>query len=382
MNAAVHRYRLTDPYSLPNVRHLLKLWNPDGCIVECGTAPRAIDSREFGKTPTVFLDRHPSTIGNKSICIYSDPEPIAETAAKELLALDLDVFAYISWHDPQIWSEERGARFARIVENHGKVCHSFRPPPPQQTGQQEPRLERFLASLPKRCGVFTANDIVARRVISVCGRLGLAVPDDLALVSVDNDEDICEHLPTTVTSIEPDFAAAGRMAAEQLNGLMSGKGRSVRNLEFGVKRIVRRASANGLRTADRRVAAALEFIRVRAANGITPADVIAAMGCSTSLANLRFREAQRKTILEEIHARRLEIAKELLLAGSNSIETVAGLCGYASATDFSRVFRRHIGCAPLRWQKTARESLGPKNRSYLPTNPISSEMQQAAGSPR
>lgn len=80
-------------------------------------------------------------------------------------------------------------------------------------------------------------------------------------------------------------------------------------------------------------------------------DVIAMMDCSERLANLRFSEARHHTILDEIHLQRIEVAKEQLSANVNSIETIAGLCGYASPNDFSRVFKRYTGATPQSWRR-------------------------------
>ena len=82
-----------------------------------------------------------------------------------------------------------------------------------------------------------------------------------------------------------------------------------------------------------------------------PADVVREMGCSERLANLRFSEAVRHTILDEIHLRRIESAKEQLVAKALPIATIAELCGYSSPTDFGRVFRRYTGQTPRAWKR-------------------------------
>jgi len=78
------------------------------------------------------------------------------------------------------------------------------------------------------------------------------------------------------------------------------------------------------------------------------------MNCSASLANLRFREFRKRSVLDEIHARRIAEAKDHLLHSADSIETVALICGYSSATDFSRTFKRYEGCSPLQWKTRAK----------------------------
>lgn len=350
MTAAVNFYHAATKSAQPDIDALLEMWHPDGCLIECGGSPSYPMRQAFRKVPVVFLDRHPSTIEKTAICLYSDSSAICQVAAKELLELGLDDFAFLKWFRPLTWSEERAKAFRLTIRQHGKRYHELTLPNPETPAAAD-ELAKSLASLPKPCGLFVVNDIAAKQVIPACARANLNIPNDIAIVSVDNDEDICEHLPVTLTSIEPDFAAAGRRSAELLDQAMNGK-RGIRSCMFGVKRIVRRASANGMRNADKRVSAATEFIRTHACDGIVPADVIKTMGCSESLANLRFRESRKTTILDEIHMRRIEIAKDQLLAKINSIETIAGICGYTSASDFSRVFKRYTGTSPLRWSKS------------------------------
>lgn len=141
-----------------------------------------------------------------------------------------------------------------------------------------------------------------------------------------------------------------QIAAELLDQAMSGKATPVKSRNFGVKRIVRRASANGTRNIDKRVTAAIEFVRKNFCRRITPRDVAKQMGCSMRHAHRIFLDARRHSILDEIHLRRIELAKEQLRARVVSIESIAEQCGYASSTDFGRVFKRYTSLTPRDWR--------------------------------
>ena len=351
MNAAQNRYRVPNDAAKPDVKSLIDIWHPDGCIAECGIAPRVLSKRDFGKTPVVFLDRDPDTVERGAVCVYSDSTAIASAAARELLQLELDEFAFIGWPDPVSWSENRGRSFESIIRKHGKNVRLFRIPKTEKPESDLHRLGDFLMSLKKPCGLFTANDVLAKQVMMACARLGLAIPDDLALVSVDSDEDICERSFVTITSLQLDFLQAGVEAAEQLDLMMSEHADKAASSLFGVDHIVRRKSAIGRRNLDKRMSNALEFIRLHACGKITVPDVVREMGCSRRFADLRFRAALNRTITDEIHLNRLDVAKTLLLHGE-PIDAVAGKTGYASAADFRRVFKRYTGVSPKRWTKT------------------------------
>ena len=350
MNAAMNRYRTRKYDPSPDIASLVRLWRPDGCIVECGIAPGVLHKRDFGKTPVVFLDRDPDTIEHGAVCVYSDSVDIATVAAKELLRLGTENFAYIGWPDALSWSEGRGKVFASIIRRHGKNLRMFRLPKTDSPESDLERLAEFLSSLKKPSGLFTANDVLAKLAVTACELSGISIPDDMSIVSVDNDEDICERSPVTLTSIELDFMGAGTRAAELLDLMMSGKAARATSAMFGVNRIVRRKSAIGFRHLDKRMCDALEFIRIHACERISSLDVAKAMHCSRRYADMRFRAALDSTILDEIHSQRIGAAKERLRLGE-TIDNVSNLCGYSSAADFRRVFKRYAGISPLKWLK-------------------------------
>ena len=351
MNAAVNRYRTrrNDPPS--GIASLLRLWRPDGCIVECGIAPDVLHKRDVRKTPAVFLDRDPDTIEHGAVCVYSDSDDIAATAAKELLRLGVENFAYIGWPDALSWSEGRGRVFASVIRGHGKNVRLFRLPKTDSPESDLGRLSGFLSSLRKPCGLFTANDVLAKQAAAACEMAGISIPDDMPIVGVDNDEDICEHLPVTLTSIELDFMGAGTKAAELLDLMMSGKAARASSAMFGVNRIVHRKSATGFRHLDKRMCDALEFIRLHSCERISSSDVAKEMRCSRRYADMRFRDTLGITILDTIHGERIGTAKERLRLGK-TIDDVSKSCGYASAADFRRVFKRYAGIPPLKWLKS------------------------------
>ena len=350
MNAAINRFRTQKDDLSADIASLIKLWRPDGCIVECGIAPGVLHKRDFGKTPAVFLDRDPDTIEHGAVCVYSDSNDIAAAAAKELLQLGVEDFAFIGWPDALSWSEGRGKVFASIIGRHGKNVRLFRLPKTDSPESDLERLSEFLSSLRKPCGLFTANDVLAKQAATACEMSGISIPDDMPIVSVDNDEDICEHLPVTLTSIELDFMGAGTKAAELLDLMMSGKGSKAASAMFGVNRIVRRKSATGFQHLDKRMCDALEFIRLHSCERISSSDVAKAMHCSRRYADMRFRETLGSTILDEIHGQRIGAAKERLRLGE-TIDDVYRRCGYTSAADFRRVFKRYAGTPPLKWLK-------------------------------
>ncbi len=350
MNAAVSRLWNDNAAPVPNIKETLEFWHPDGCIVECGGIPHEPWEHLFKGVPVVYLDRPQPEDDPSAVCVSDNPQEVAAVAARELLSLNFDEYAFVAFHNPLPWSEERGRWFRRYVLQNGKQCHMFRMPRSDAGGKHIQAAAEFIRSLPKPCGLFAANDETAQSVVNACMRINVQIPYDVAIVGVDDEVEICENLPVTLTSIKNDVNAAIMQSVDLLAELLSPRRKKVRSAKFRVKKIVRRASTSGLRSSDRRVAAAMEYIRVNAFGKISCKDVISVMGCSERLGNMLFRKCSGHTILDEIHTRRIESAKEHLASGDKSMEMIAGLCGYDSASDFGRVFKRYVGTTPRQWR--------------------------------
>ena len=349
--ATVNRFHGSLGEDRRDIRSLLRFWSPAGCIVECGGEPPDIEPCVFGSTPVVFLDCPPSAFGRRAACVSSDAKSIAEHAARALLALGFAHYAYVPWPKDTLWSRERGESFAAFVAQNGKAFCRFDPPVGLGPMEWRRRIEAWIAALPRPCGIFAANDWCAGQIVGICASRDLAVPDEIAVVGVDNDVDMCENAAVSISSISTDNVQAGERAAGLLAEQMKDGTAARRSALFGATGIVRRASTRLLGIADFRVAKALEHIRRHACEGLEAGDVAEIMACSRRWAELRFRNAVGHSILDEIHDVRLARAQTLMIKSSLRLEEIANACGYESTSFFRKYFRRRIGCSPRDWRK-------------------------------
>lgn len=326
-----------------DVKKLLSFWKPDGCIMECGGKASCFRPDDFGKTPVVFLDTDPDVVGDDVACIYSDADDIGACAARELLSLDFSNYAYLPHPGDLYWSRSRGDAFASYVAANGKKFHRLTYDSMKLDGE---RLHLVLADwvrrLPRPCGVFAANDQLANAFVRAVSEGGFLIPRDFAVVGVDDDDQLCENAAVSLTSIATDNYRAGYLAAEIL--VQHIRSRQFRTrATFGVVKLHRRASTRLFRNADARVLKAIEFIRRHATEGIAPPHVVAEMGCSRRLADMRFREVVGHSILDEIHSVRLAKVKELLKRPKVDMAALPDFCGYGSIADLRRVFKQRVG---------------------------------------
>lgn len=334
----------------PDVRTLRALWRADGAIVDCGAAPKVLSPADFVRFPTVFLDYPGAQDVPK---VETDSTAIAETAARELLRLPCAACAFVPWRDPLKWSVERGVAFERIVRMNGREIFAF---DADTDVYDDERLCAWLAAAPKPLGVFAANDYVASQVLSCAELMGIGVPDDISIIGVDNDLQICEHAVPPLTSIQLDHERGGYLAAELLSARIANPRRKVSSRVFGPIAVIHRESLCRFRRNDTRVGVAVGLIRKRACQGLTVAEVAAAVDCSPRLLEMRFREVLGHSVRDEILSVRTETAKLLLQEGSFSVAEIASRCGYGSTEALRKVFVSAEGVSPKRWRKGDRKN--------------------------
>ncbi len=368
-------YRLHRPRGAKSVADLIAMWHLHGVIVECGLEDERIPPDAFGKTPVVYLDhgaRPPSDGCGHVVC---DQASFAQQAARELLASGFGDYAFVPAAADAQWSRIRGEAFKAAIRAAGKRFWKFAAAAANKGESRASRISRssresrisspdivdvpmlpaeaveaWLEPLPKPVGVFAANDWSGKAVLGACARLGLRVPEEVAVVGVDNSWHVCATCSPTLTSIPQNFEGEGATAAGFLGEMMKAPGRTFPPRQCAAAHIVRRESTHFASWRDERVARGLEFIRQGACGGISPADVARAMCASRTLADAAFRKALGHTILDEIHAVRIRTAQDMLARGVQP-DIVAQNCGYASTNDFRRVFKRRTGKNIRQWRK-------------------------------
>ena len=331
--------------NLPSVREALDFWKPHGCIVANTLNPKIFNRRAMGSIPTVFLDLHPSEAPRRTICVFHDSEATAFLAARELLEIGRESFAYAGWFENTYWSRLRQEEFSKALAINGRKAEVFLPTMDERSNQAklQKRLRRFLASLKPPCAVFAANDEIGVQVIKAATLEGMKIPKDIAVVGVDDNESACESVTPTLSSILPDFEHGGFLAAKALDELMKTGSVESRTMSFGPLCVARRSSTHSAFRHEQAVVLALEYIRAHACEGIGVDDVASAMNLSRRIAEMRFRRSTGSTIISEIINMRIDHVKILLLQRNISLEAIADRCGWKSLSSLCRCFRKKTG---------------------------------------
>ena len=329
-----------------DVRETLKFWNPDGIIAECGSGAEEINRRAFGKLPVVYFDRDPKQCRSETL-VTQDSAAVGRMAAKELLSLGLDTFAFVPFRLPMYWDEERGRAFEADIKAAGKRCFRFKRHYQASLEEQREALEKWMKDLPKPCGIFASNDYVSEEIVTAATRLKIKIPEQFAIIGVDNDEQICESANPPLTSIMPDFSEGGHLAAQLLGRMMTSRSVKPGIHTFGASCVIRRKSTrhvgkSAFPAKTGVVARGLDFIQTDAGKGIGVMDVVKRMGVIRCTAEVLFKRETNRTILQAINDRIFELAKAEFAKGHPSVKAVAQQLAVSRNT-LDRIFVRRTG---------------------------------------
>jgi LacI family transcriptional regulator len=252
------------------------------------------------------------------------------------------------------WSFERGQSFQQSVAASGFVTHFYQQPkePEKRTWENELTIMAdWLAKLPKPVGLMTCNDDRAQQIIEACKIANLHVPEQIAVVGVDNDELVCELSEPPLSSVVLNAERAGYEAAELLDQLMAGEKMVGQTIWARPSRVVTRKSTDILAIEDKDVADAIRFIRENAKKAIQVDDVVRATAISRRVLEKRFRKEVGRSIFGEIKRNRTDLIARMLLETDWSVSQIALKSGFSNIDHFSRYFRQEMGIRPLAFRK-------------------------------
>jgi len=276
--------------------------------------------------------------------------------AATLMASGLQRFAYSGFAGLE-FSECREVAFAATLQEAGHHPQVYSPPPPlpgRPWNAEQPDLAAWLQSLPKPVGIMACNDDRARMLAEMCRLIEIRVPEEVAILGVDNDPEICNSANPPLSSISLATERGGHEAAALLDLLMQGGKPPSGTLLMRPVEVVARRSTDMLAVTDPVVARALRFIRENANRDIRVADLPVASGVSRRALQNRFRQYLSRTPLEEIHRCRVQRIARLLVETDLTVREIAAASGFDLDAHVSRFFSRQTGDTPLEYRRKNR----------------------------
>lgn len=299
--------------------------------------------------------------------VVSNHEHIARSAAEHLLDRGLKHFAYCGYpaNRANLWVAKRAAGFAARLAESGRSCETFhgRYTSARNWERMQQELAAWLCNLPKPVGVLACYDWRARHVLDACHAAGLRVPDDVALIGVDNDELLCSLTNPPLSSVEQDCFGVGYYAAELLEKMMSGHRPSETLHLIPPVGVVARQSTRILAVDEPALAEALRLVRDGACKGMTSARVAEEVGWSRTTLDLRFKALLGRTADQELRRVRMDHARHLLAHSQMPLLEVARAAGLADAEYLSALIRKHHQMTPSQYRQLQQKHAAPVPRT-------------------
>jgi LacI family transcriptional regulator len=285
--------------------------------------------------------------------IVADETSIGTLAAEHFLERGFKNFAYCGF-DGIYWSLARSNSFRKKLEKEGFTPHFYRQPKTNHQRLWENEqffMADWLKSLPKPVAVMAGNDDRGQNVSQACKIASIHVPDEVAILGVDNDDLVCELSDPPISSIALNFELAGYEAAEMLDKLMSGRKLRNQTVVIHPAHIVVRKSTDVLAIEDHDVAEAIRFIRNHTKEIIQVDDVVRAVSLSRRVLEKRFHSEIGHSILKEIHHANTEYMAKMLVETTMPISKIVTQMGYSSVHNVSRYFKREKGLGLREYRK-------------------------------
>ncbi|RYG49646.1 DNA-binding transcriptional regulator [bacterium] len=321
-------------------------WEGDGVILRSTTPELARSLRERKLVVVDLNDRH-GDLGLPRIS--SDMEALGRAAAEHLVRRGYAHLAYCGF-EGEVWCGARLEGVRQIAEPCSVLRTSWQGLREHSWQEERDLIARWLEGLPRPLGIVACNDVRGHHVLDACRSLGLAVPEEVAVVGVDNAETFCALCDPPLSSVVPDAQRIGYEAADLLERLMAGKPSPARTLLVSPRGVVTRQSTDSVAISDPVVAKAVRFIRENAHHPIGVEDVLARTNVSRSTLERRFRAALGRSPHDEIGRCRLKRVKKLLRETDWPIARIAEETGHDHAEYLMVQFKRETGKTPTQWR--------------------------------
>jgi len=338
-------------------------WNGDG-IIACIDSPRTAKALLRSNCPVIDVLHSARFAGIPSF--DTDAGAVAKLAADNFLKAGFRHFAFCGF--PGIpFSDRREAAYVNYLAAHRREVRVFTSRTGRTLPFDIPAAERhgigrasaivaWLQKLPRPLALFACNDICGQQVLNACRRHGIKVPEEVAVIGVDNDEVLCRLCDPPLSSVVPDTERLGFEAAALLDRMMKGRGGRVGPVKVPPLRVVERASSDGVPLEDPITAAALRYIRDHVGDGIAVKDVQSHVRRSRTDLEQRFRKHLNASVSAEIWRRRMDRVLSLLQQTDLPLSKIAAQSGFATDSHLCRSFK-------ARFQKTpSAYRLSCKNR--------------------
>lgn len=262
-------------------------------------------------------------------------------------------FAYYGYPS-FVWARERGEGFAARLREKGYSTFFFenKADPDHEMWYYKPSaLSKWLKSLPKPIAIMACDDNCGQQVTESCKLCGINIPEEVAVLGVDNDELVCNLSDPPLSSIHLDAEQGGYDAAKMLQSVMNGHKEKPENIVVQPVKVVTRESTDIYATSDREIAKALKFIHQNIDKSISVNDVLALVPMSRRVFEIRFKKVVGQPVYRYFLNLKMKELCAQLRESEKTIMEIALSLGFGDMKNVSRQFKQVVGCSPSEYRK-------------------------------
>jgi LacI family transcriptional regulator len=323
----------------------LKKWKGDGIIARI---ENPVIARAIAALGIPAVDLSAGRLLPDLPMLEIDEAAVGRIAADHFIERGFRHFAWCG--DPRfVWSRLRGDAYESALKEAGHTVARYEPASGTRRDDEDAGLEalgQWLLSQPRPLAVFTCYDILGREVLDACRRFSIHVPDEVAVLGIDNDELLCSLAFPPLSSVTPNARRTGYEAGAVLEKLMAGDDPGITVRHIPPTGIAIRQSTDVLAVEDLNVAKAVRYIREHACEGICVDDVVTHAALSRRLLETRFKRLLGRSPHDEITRVQLRRVKELLAESDLPLSEIADRTGFRYVEYLSAVFKNKTGRPP------------------------------------
>lgn len=326
----------------------LKKWNPSGIIVR---ESEMLEDLIAWDLPLIVLP-FKSRLSHLPR-IIADDHGIGKMAGKYFTDRGFQHFGFCGFDD-LFWSQDIQEGFCQILLKKGIKTHIYQPPKTKSKrwgGNEQSYLIKWLRQLPKPAAILAVVDERADQLMEACYSEGLFVPDEVAILGVDNDETSCALSKIPISSLVSNTEKAGYQAATLLHRFMNGERMNAQQIIVENLHIVTRQSTNVFAINDPEVKRAVRFIHTHSNVRFGVKDVANEVAINRRHLERKFKNTMGRSIYSEIRRTRIEAVTHMLQKTNMSIAKVAAACGYESVRHMDLNLKKEKGMSALAYRK-------------------------------
>ena len=281
--------------------------------------------------------------------VGSDHHAIGVMGAEYLKKRGMRHFAYCGFSN-ELWSQSRKESFGKTFSGYGNRIHLWESPWTDRSSEYWAndiiKIRTWIESLPKPIAIMAANDVRALHIIEACNQIGIAIPEQVSVIGVDDEETLCDLSSPRLSSIRPDCEQIGFQAAELLDQMMSSPERSVKRIVIQPKEVIVRPSTDIRAVSDSLVAKAIKKLHRKDSGHRDINDVAKELKISRRMLEKRFRKALNRSSSHVLRWVLIARIQQLLLDTDYTLTEIANRTGFINSENMKALFKANMGVSP------------------------------------